>query len=206
MSEILTENASIISELIGLFFITILITGLVVYTDIRIFDDYVGLSIEVCYAQNTEPFCVKIRERLDLPEDAQIEIGNSYWELLMVQMIALPVGFAGFRLLTVLVRKRKLNDIRIFVILLWGLIPLILFMSGIIDVFYYVGRGIEIPDQLEWLNNVGLFEYTKQFGIDPINVEKSDLLLTFGLGVMLIVLLFFFAVKLYENSGLRGFA
>lgn len=205
MSEIISENSSIIAELVGLFFITVLITGLVVFTDIQIFDDYVGLGIKVCHAENQERFCVEIRERLNLPPDAQIEIGNSYWQLLMVQMIVLPVGFAGFRLLTVLVRRRKLNGVRIFVILLWGLLPLILFMSGVIDVFYYVGRGIEIPDQLEWLNNVGLFEYTKQFGIDPINVERSDLLFTFSLGVIFIVLLFFFAVKLYENSRLSGF-
>ena len=205
MSQVVSENSSIFAELVGLFFITVLISGLIVYTDIQIFDSYVGLSIETCFPANQENFCMKIRSALGVADDAQIEIGNAYWELLMVQFIVIPIGFAGFRLLTILVRKRKLTGMRIFIVLLWGIVPLILMSTGIIDVFYYVGRGIEIPDQLEWLNNVGLFEQTKQFGLDPLNVEKSDLLFTFALGVILIILLFFFAVKMYEQSRLKGF-
>jgi len=55
------------------------------------------------------------------------------------------------------------------------------------------------------LNFVGLFEHTKAFGNDPTTVERSDLLFTFALGVIFILLLFFFAIKLYQNSRLRGF-
>lgn len=206
MSQLISENASIFAELIGLFFISILVTGLIVYTDIKFHDDYVLDLIARCHAENQEDVCAEKRQKFGLPEDAQIELGNPYWEVLIVQYVVIPVGFAGFRLLTIVIRKRKLSTMRIFIVLLWAIIPLILFSSGIIDVFYYVGRGIDIPDQLDWLNNVGLFEYTKQFGNDPINVERADLLFTFGLGVIFIVLLFFIAVKLYENSGLSGFA
>jgi len=205
MSETIQETSPLIAELVGLFFITILITGLVVYTDIQIFDSYVGLAIETCFPSNQENFCQVIRERLDLAPDAQIEIGNVYWQLLMVQFIVLPLGFAGFRFLTIAIRRRKFTTLRIFIIILWGLVPLILLSTGIIDVFYYVGRGLEIPEQLEWLNMVGIFEYTKSFGNDPFNVERSDLLFTFALGVILILLLFFTAIKLYQNSRLRGF-
>ncbi len=205
MSQVVTENASIFAELAGLFFITILVTGLIVFTDIQIFDTYVGLAIETCFPANQENFCQLIRERQNLPTDAQIEIGNVYWELLMVQFIVIPLGFAGFRFLTIAIRKRKFTGLRIFIVILWGLVPLILLSTGIIDVFYYVGRGLEIPDQLQWLNMVGIFEQTKALGNDPFNVEKSDLLFTFALGVIFIVLLFFIAVKMYENSRLRGF-
>jgi len=205
MSQVVQESTPLVAELVGLFFITILLTGLIVFTDIRIFDSYVGLAIEVCHPTNQESFCVMIRERLELAPDAQIEIGNVYWELLGVQMIIIPLAFGGFRLLTILVRKRKLTGLRIFVVLLWVLVPASLLMFGMIDVFYYVARGLEIPDQLIWLNNVGVFQYTAQFGDDPVNVERSDLLLTFALGVIFILLLFFIAIKLYQNSRLKGF-
>ncbi len=205
MSQTIQQSSPLVAELVGLFFITVLFTGLIVYTDIRIFDSYVGLSIEVCFPTNQENFCMLIREALDLPPDAQIEIGNVYWELLAVQMIVIPIGFGAFRLLTIVVRKRKLTGLRIFVVLLWVLVPASLLMFGIIDVFYYVGRGLDIPDQLVWLNNVGFFQFTAQLGNDPINVERSDLLFTFALGVIFIILLFFTAIKLYENSRLKGF-
>lgn len=205
MSQTIQESTPLIAELVGLFFITVLFTGLIVYTDIRIFDSYVGLSIKACFPANQENFCMLIREALNLAPDAQIEIGNVYWQLLGVQMIVIPLGFGAFRLLTIVVRKRKLTGLRIFVVLLWILVPASLLMFGIIDVFYYVGRGLEIPDQLEWLNNVGVFQFTAQLGNDPVNVERSDLLFTFALGVIFIILLFFTAIKLYENSRLRGF-
>ena len=205
MSQVVQESTPLVAELVGLFFITILLTGLIVYTDIRIFDSYVGLGIKVCHPTNVETFCVMIRQELELAPDAQIEIGNVYWELLGVQMIVIPLAFGGFRLLVIVVRKRKLTGLRIFVVLLWFLVPASLLMFGVIDTFYYVARGIEIPDQLEWLNNVGVFNYTAQFGNDPINVERSDLLLTFALGVIFILLLFFIAIKLYQNSRLKGF-
>jgi len=205
MSQVIQDSKPMIAELVGLFFITILTTGLVVFTDIRIFDSYVGLGIEVCHPENVETFCVLIRERLDLAPDAQIEIGNVYWELLMIQAIVIPIAFAGFRFLTIAIRRRRFTTLRIFTILLWGLIPLIFFWFGTIDVFYYVARGDAIPDQLEWLNMVGIFEHTKQLGNDPVNVERSDLLITFGLGVVLISTLFYVAVLMYNNSRLRGF-
>ena len=116
MSQVVQESTPLVAELVGLFFITILLTGLIVFTDIRIFDSYVGLAIEVCHPTNQESFCVMIRERLELAPDAQIEIGNVYWELLGVQMIIIPLAFGGFRLLTILVRKRKLTGLRIFVV------------------------------------------------------------------------------------------
>jgi len=205
MSQVISENSSIFAELVGLFFITILVTGLIVFTDIKFHDDYVKDLIERCHPESIEDVCVDKRRDFGLADDAQLELGNPYFEVLMVQYLVIPIGFAGFRLLTILIRKRKLTGMRIFIVLLWGIVPLILLSTGIIDVFYYVGRGIEIPEQLEWLNFVGLFEHTKAFGNDPMTVERSDLLFTFSLGVIFILLLFFIAVKMYESSRLKGF-
>jgi len=204
MSELISETSPLLVELVGLFFISILVTGLIVYTDIRFHDDYVLDLIGRCFPENQEDVCVEKRQKFGLADDAQIELGQPYWEILMVQYIVIPIGFAGFRLLTILIRKRKLTSLRIFIVILWGIVPLILLSAGIIDVFYYVGRGLEIPDQLEWLNFVGFLEHTKVLGSDPVNVERGDLIFTFTLGVLFIVLLFFIALKMYEHSRLRG--
>ncbi len=204
MSELVSETSPLLVELVGLFFISILVTGLIVYTDIRFFDDYVLDLIGRCFPENQEDVCVEKRKQFGLAEDAQIEIGNPYWEVLMVQYIVIPIGFAGFRLLTILVRKRKLTSLRVFIVILWGVVPLILLTTGIIDLGYFVGRGLEIPDQLEWLNHVGIFEHTRTLGSDPVNVERGDLIFTFTLGVLFIVLLFFIALKMYQTSRLRG--
>jgi len=204
MSQTLQESTPLLAELVGLFFISILVVGLIVFTDIKFHDDYVLDLIERCHPESIEDVCVDKRRDFGLADDAQLELADPYFEVLMVQYIVIPIGFAGFRFLTIAIRKRKFTALRIFIILLWGIVPLILLSTGIIDVFYYVGRGIEIPETLEWLNFVGLFEHTKAFGNDPTIVERSDLLFTFALGVIFILLLFFIAVKMYESSRLRG--
>lgn len=205
MSQVITEATPLLAELTGLFFISIAITGLIIYTDITFHDHYVLFLVSECYAENQDKICTDYRQREGLPSNAQMDIGNQYWKILAIQSVLLPITFAGFRALTIVIRHRKITELRIFMILLWGLVPFMLFYFGSIDVFYYVGRSMEIPDQLNWLNNAGIFHYTKAFGADPLNVERSDLLFTFGLGVMLIGLLFFIAVKMYERSGLKSF-
>lgn len=205
MSQVISEASPLLAELTGLFFISVAITGLLIYTDITYHDKYVLFLISECYPENQDQFCTKYREREGLPSNAQMEIGKPYWDILAIQSILLPFTFAGFRALTIVIRHRKISEMRVFMIILWGLVPFLLFYFGSIDVFYYVGRTMDIPDQLNWLNNAGIFQYTKAFGTDPLNVERSDLLFTFGLGVILIAVLFFIAVKMYEKSGLKSF-
>ena len=54
MSQVISENSSIFAELVGLFFITILVTGLIVFTDIKFHDDYVKDLIERCHPEQQE--------------------------------------------------------------------------------------------------------------------------------------------------------
>ncbi len=190
------------AELTGLLFITVTISSLIVVTDIILHRDYVGTAIEICRPQNQELLCTVLRERLFLPFDAQIEIGNSYWKLLQIQAFTLAFVFAGFRALMVKLSRHPFDPLRIFVIFLWGAVPLILFTFGTVDVFYYIAVGEDIPDQLEWLNHVGLFEQTRTLGVDPVNVERNDLLITFSLGIVLIILLFYIATVMYKEARL----
>lgn len=205
MSEVVQETSPLLAELVGLFFISILVSGLVVGTDIVFHDQYVGLDIRICTPDNQELLCMEHRKQKGLPDDAQIEIGKPYWELLAIQAIVIPLGFGIFRFITIAIRKRKFTGLRVFIILLWFLVPFALFMFGIIDVFYYVGRGLEIPPTLNWLNEVGIFDYTKVLGQDPLNVERGDLIFTFTLGILFIIGLFFIAIVMYQNSRLKGF-
>ncbi len=130
MSELVSETTPLLVELVGLFFIAILVTGLIVYTDIRFHDDYVLDLISRCHADNQEDVCVEKRQDFGLAEDAQLELGNPYWEVLMVQYIVIPIGFAGFRLLTIVIRKRKLTALRIFVVIMWAVVPLTLLTNS----------------------------------------------------------------------------
>ena len=78
------------------------------------------------------------------------------------------------------------------------------FMSGWLDAMYYWGRGMEIPSSLPWLNESGMFTFTKTLGSDKINVESSDLYITMGLGFGILFALWYFAMCKYKDEGLRG--
>ncbi len=196
-------SSPLVIQLAGLFFLSAVVVGLIVWTDIRFHDDYVGTIIEVCHPQNQENLCMEFRSRLFLPDDAQIDIGNSYWEVLKIQAVVIAIAFGGFKLVNTLARRLEFKPIRIFTILLYAFVPFIFFAFGTVDVFYYWARGMDIPDQLEWLDNVGILEFTKVFG-ETMHVDRSDLLFTFLLGVGLIILLFFVAMKMYQKERLRG--
>ena len=191
------------AELAGLLFISIAITGLIVFTDIRFHDDYVGVAIEVCHPDNQESLCQALRSKVGFESDGQLDIGKSYWEILQIQAITLAIVFAGFRALMVKLSRHDFDMLRIFVIFLWGALPIILFSFATVDVMYYFARGLDIPDQLAWLNNVGIFEHTRTLGLDPVNVERNDLLITFSLGIVLIILLFYIATVMYKSARLR---
>jgi len=84
MSEVLQQSTPLVAELIGLLFITILVTGLIVFTDIKFHDDYVKDLVARCHPDNQEDVCVEKRLEFGLPEDAQMELADPYYEILMV--------------------------------------------------------------------------------------------------------------------------
>src|SRR3989304_6502568 len=101
MPQTIQETSPLLVELVGLFFISILVTGLIVYTDITFFDNYVLDLISRCYAGNQEDVCTEKRQSFGLPSDAQIELGNPYWQVLMLQYVIIPFGFSGFRFISI---------------------------------------------------------------------------------------------------------
>lgn len=173
-------------------------------TDIIFFDNYVLPAIEVCFPENQEEFCQNIRQRMGLPSNAQLEIGDIYWKELLRQ--AIFIGFILFAIRIVIgyflmiQGIRKIRASTIFISVFWGLAGAGLFLFGFVDTLYFVLQGDDVPEELAWLNNAGLFQETRSFTGDPNIVEKEDLFLTNILGIFILVLFLLIVMYVYANQ------
>lgn len=173
-------------------------------TDIIFFDNYVLPAIEVCFPENQEEFCQNIRQRMGLPSNAQLEIGDIYWNELLRQ--AIFIGFILFAIRLVIgyflmiQGIRKIRASTIFISVFWGLAGAGLFLFGFVDTLYFVLQGDDVPEELAWLNNAGLFQETRSFTGDPNIVEKEDLFLTNILGIFILVLFLLIVMYVYANQ------
>ena len=163
--------------------VLILITGyslIIVDSDIVFFDTYVLADIAYCNPDRYEQeHCQALREETGCIDSMDHNcIGNT-----IARIIPSAVNhFSG---------KRAFDKVAIIDALWWATLALIIFMFGVIDYGYYTMRGLDIPDELPWLDNVGIFNHTKEMTGDPMLVESLDLRITFvmGLGAMGLLLL-----------------
>jgi len=207
LPDTINKSKPIIIE--GLF---IIIIGLVIVanttiSDIKFHDNYVLPAIETCFPENREAFCTNIRDRMGIPEDAQIEIGNAYWNELLRQAIFIGVILflirigIGFFLQIQGIRKVRLTTV--LMAIFWGLAGVVFFTFGFVDYFYFVFQGQDMPNQLDWLQNAGLFTETRSFTGDPNIVEKEDLYLTNALGVLVILTFLLILMIVFSQNGLK---
>tara|TARA_Y100001963_G_scaffold47384_1_gene66774 strand:- start:3644 stop:4282 length:639 start_codon:yes stop_codon:yes gene_type:complete len=209
--QFLTRSSGVLTEAVVVFAISFLVIGNITYTDIVFHDFYVLPAIETCYPENQSEFCTNIRDRHGIASDAQIEIGNIYWNELLRQAIfngvilfAIRIGFAWMAKRTA---NRKIRPVTILVALIWGLTASGLFLFGFLDFLYYELRAMDVPEQLPWLNNTGLFAYTQSYFGDPNTVDIQDLIATMLIGVGVFGAVWLFAMYAYVQSGLKqGFA
>ena len=124
--------------------------------------------------------------------------------MLQTQAIVLGITMFSIRIGMSKVMKRKIRSITLFVAILYGITVSMFFLSGWLDAFYYIGRGMEIPSSLPWLDSSGLFQFTKTFGNDKLHVESSDLYITMGIGFGFLFALWYFAMCIYKDERLRG--
>ena len=204
MFEKISKSKPILADFIFSLFLATIITGLLTYTDIILHDYYAKPIIAECYAENQSDFCKDIRESHNLPTTAHIELGNLYWQVLQTQAIVLGITMFSIRIGMSKVMKRKIRSITLFVAILYGITVSMFFLSGWLDAFYYIGRGMEIPSSLPWLDSSGLFQFTKTFGNDKLHVESSDLYITMGIGFGVLFALWYFAMCIYKDERLRG--
>ena len=103
--------------------------------------------------------------------------------------------------------NRKIRPVTILVALIWGLTASGLFLFGFLDFLYYELRAMDVPEQLPWLNNTGLFAYTQSYFGEPNTVDIQDLIATMLIGVGVFGAVWLFAMYAYVQSGLKqGFA
>lgn len=169
----------------------ILVIGFIVnfvfaYTDVIVHDNFVGLIVAECYPSNETEFCQKAREVTECPDNSQNCLGLRYW-VLLPQLVLIVSGFTAilvmfFRILG----GAKINGAIILVGIAWFITGIILPYTGWGDFTYYLIKDESIPDLLPWLDNAGLFPYIN-FGSDPQAVEKIDLYGLMGIGLVLLV-------------------
>ena len=207
LPETINKSKPILVE--GLFIIVI---GLVIVanttiTDIQFHDNYVLPAIETCFPENREAFCVNIRDRMGIPEDAQLAIGNAYWEelarqavFIFVILFLIRIGIGFFLQIQGI---RKVRSTTILMATFWGLAGSLFFIFGFVDSLYFLAQGEDAPDELTWLNNAGIFVETRSFTGDPMIVEKEDLYLTNALGILIILSFLLIVMIVFSQNGLR---
>ena len=202
------RSSGVLTEAVVVFAISFLVIGNITYTDIVFHDFYVLPAIETCYPSNQSEFCTNIRDRHGIASDAQVEIGDIYWNELLRQAVmngvilfAIRIGFAWMAKRTT---GRRIRSVTILVAIIWGLTATGLFMFGFLDFLYYEMRGMDVPEELPWLNNTGLFAYTQSYFGDPNTVDIQDLYATMLIGIGVFGLVWLFAMYAYVQSGLKG--
>ena len=188
--------------------IGLLIVANVTLTDITFHDFYVLPAIETCYAENQDPFCQNLRERHGLPSDAQLEIGNIYWNELARQGMFIGFILFAFRMfigwMLQYARIRKIRMATILMAIFWGMTGTAIFLFGFVDTLYYVIQGDNFPNELAWLNNAGLFTESKAWFGDPTIVEKEDLFATNIVGLVIIGGFLLVIMNVFGNSGVSS--
>lgn len=210
--EIIKKSVPVLVEGVFIIIIGFVIVANTTTTDIIFHDNYVLPAIETCFPENQEEFCQNIRQRMGLPSNAQLEIGDIYFveiarQAIFIGVILFLIRLAiGFFLQIQGVRKVRLTTF--LMAIFWGLVGSTLFIFGFVDTLYYVFQDKDLPNELPHLNNAGIFQETKSFTGDPNIVEIEDLLLTNALGLVLIVSFLIIMMFVFANNHLakRGIA
>ena len=173
-------------------------------TDISFHGDYVLIIEEFCHPEQQGDFCTEFREKHGLDMTDQSGIGNKYWDRLLGQALEIFVILFAVRIVFAYMlqigARKRIRITSILIALVWGASASTLFLFGVLDTFYYVFQDDDIPDQLAWLNNAGVFTETKSFTGDPNIVDKADLFITNLIGIgILVSLVFLTAIVFVEN-------
>ena len=186
MQDLLRRPTPTIYELVLVIPLALILTAFIAVIDISIFDGYVLPQLAECHPENDSDFCNDVRQRLNLQPNEQLKIGDLYWDILESIVIIFGGTLFIIRIVFGKLAGAKWSLMLFFVATLWFISITILFYTGFIDTFYYVLRGIEVPLTLEWLDQSGIFQITKQFG-ETTSVDKSDLYLTNGIGITALI-------------------
>jgi len=207
-SNTIQRSTPVFMEGIIVIIIGLMIVANTTMTDITFHDFYVLPAISTCFAENQSEFCMEVRERHGLQSDAQLEIGEVYWNELARQ--GLFIGFILFTFRMVMgwmlqyARIRKIRMATILMAVFWGLTGSAIFLFGFVDTMYYLLQAKDIPTELAWLNGAGLFTETKAWFGDPNIVEIEDLIATNIVGLAIIGAFLLVIMNVFGNSGISN--
>ncbi len=174
-------------------------------TDHVLHDFYVKPTIAQCFPSNQEDYCQTMRELHGVSSDAQLELGDIYWNEIARQAIMIGLILFIFRIaisatLYLNNQTRHIRLIDIYVAFLWGATASIIFIGGFLDLAYYYLQDQEIPGELAWLNDVGLFAYTQGIFGEKNLVEIEDLYITIIISFGLILVAWLFAMAWWTTQ------
>jgi len=204
--SLISKSKPILVEGVIILIIGLIVVGSHTQTDITFHDKYVLPIIAECYDSNQSTFCQDVRADHQVDKTAQLELGDAYWNELARQAIMSGVILFAVRMgLAFMIRKiRRIRITTVFVAVMWGVVASSLFLFGFLDTFYYLMQGEDVPQQLAWLDNAGIFTESKSWTGTPDHVEITDLILTNILGLVIIGSFWFVAILLYADSGLTN--
>ena len=210
--EIIKKSVPVLVEGVFIIVIGLVLVANTTTTDIIFHDNYVLPAIETCFPENQEAFCQNIRQRMGLPFNAQLEIGNIYFAEIARQAVFIGVILFLIRLaIGYFLQIQGVRKVRVTTFLMaifWGLVGSTLFIFGFVDTLYYVFQDKDAPNELPHLNNVGIFQETRSFTGNPNIVEREDLFLTNALGLVIIISFLIVMMAIFANNHLakRGIA
>ena len=130
-------------------------------------------------------------------------VGQPYQSIMFGAILWIALGFAVIRVVMGLLAGAKLTAIIFLTGGLYFVSTLIFHNTGWTDYFYYTLRKITIPTDMDWLNEMGLFQWVR-FATGNENVNPTDLYIGMGIGVLvLLTLMIAMLFPSYSHSSKR---
>jgi hypothetical protein len=134
----------------------------------------------------------------DMVDDSWQLTGQPYQEIMGGLLLAVAVGLGVFRIVSGKLAGAKTSIMLFLTGALWSGSALIFHNTGFTDYLYYRLRGMEIPTPLDWLDTIGLFQWTR-FLVGGEHVDPGDLYITMIIGLLLFMALWLTAIHHYSK-------
>ncbi|MDF2424802.1 MAG: hypothetical protein OPY03_05850 [Nitrosopumilus sp.] len=126
------------------------------------------------------------------------EHGELYQGIMQGLLLWIALGLGGVRVVYGILAGAKIVPILFLTGALWFFSTIIFHNFAFTDYFYYKLRGLEMPDTLDWLNDIGIFNIIRDG-----DVTKSDVHLVMGIGAGIVLLMWVLAVHHYKKGALK---
>ena len=126
------------------------------------------------------------------------EYGGQYQGIMQGLVVWIALGLSGMRVAMGILAGAKIVPILFLTGVLWFFSTIIFHHFAFTDYFYYKLRDLEMPETLDWLNEVGIFNIIRNG-----DVTKGDVFLVMGIGIGILLLMWGLAIHHYKKGALR---